>query len=118
MCFEAARQLPPATSKPPFIVFPNVISMFSFRCLHQDRRLVKGPAREASARAFHQILEDISYGRATNDVHNFVVQAYVRGAAVGCAENAELDGVDGGLHEAPAPGRLEPPVDAANREST
>ena len=87
-----ARQLPPATSKPPFIVFPNVISLFNFRCLQQNRRLVRDPAREAPTRVFHQILEDIAYGRATNDVRHFVVQAYARGAAVGCAENAELEG--------------------------
>ena len=66
--------------------------MLNFRCLQQNRRLVRDPAREAPTRLFHQILEDIAYGRATNDVRHFVVQAYARGAAVGCAENAELEG--------------------------
>ena len=41
---------------------------------------------------FHGVLTDISWGRMTERVKAFVIEAYVRGAEVGCAERAELEG--------------------------
>ena len=36
------KQLPPATSKAPFIVVPWVVQRFDFRVLRQNRRIVAG----------------------------------------------------------------------------
>jgi hypothetical protein len=86
------KQLPPATSKPPFIVVDWVCETFSFRVLRQNRRVVAGDASRAEElEEFHGVLHDISYGRTTDRVKRFIVQCYVRGAAVGCAERAELE---------------------------
>ena len=90
--FGDFKQLPPATSKPPFIVLPSVFEGFDFRVLRQNRRVVNDPARKAEIYYFHEVLADISWGRSTSAVHAFLTRAYVRGAAVGCAEHAELEG--------------------------
>ena len=87
------KQLPPATSKAPFIVDAWVCERFDFRVLRQNRRVVAGDASRAEElEEFHGVLHDISYGRATDRVKRFIVQCYVRGAAVGCAERAQLEG--------------------------
>ena len=86
------KQLPPATSKPPFIVLPSVYERFDFRVLRQNRRVVTDLARREEIETFHQVLADISWGRDTPAVRAFIVQAYVRGATVGRAEDAELEG--------------------------
>ena len=91
--FGDFKQLPPATSKPPFIVLSWVIERFCFRVLRQNRRIVAGDASRANElEEFHHVLHDISYGRTTDRVKRFIVQCYVRGAAVGCAERAALEG--------------------------
>ena len=41
---------------------------------------------------YHEVLSDISWCRETAKVRRFFVEAYVRGAAVGSAERAELEG--------------------------
>eukprot|EP00973_Karenia_brevis_P094463 12422633-Karenia_brevis.AAC.1 len=91
--FGDFKQLPPATSKAPFIVLPEVIELFDFRVLRQNRRVVSGDKERADElEKFHQILSDISWGRPTECVHNFIVNAYVRGATCGNAERSELEG--------------------------
>ena len=69
--------LPPATSKAPFVVM-DVVKRFDFRCLHENRRVVNDPAKRAKTEEFHQILADISYGRCTEIVRQFVIDSYVR----------------------------------------
>eukprot|EP00973_Karenia_brevis_P020931 2878410-Karenia_brevis.AAC.1 len=86
-------QLPPATSKLPFIAVLWVVERFSLRVLRQNRRVVIGDtSRKAELEEFQQVLHDLSYGRATDRVSRFIVQCYVRGATVGYAERAELEG--------------------------
>jgi len=89
--FGDFKQLPPATSKPAFIVNQRVIQEFSFRCLHQNRRVVEDASRKDELETFHTELNDIAHGRASNDVWNFIVQAYVRGAKIS-AETVEFEG--------------------------
>ena len=87
------KQLPPATSKAPFIVTPSVYADFSFRVLRQNRRIVAGTAdRQAELEDFHEVLTDISWGRASPRVRKFIVNAYVKGAKCGSAERSELEG--------------------------
>ena len=82
------RQLPPATSNCPFVADMRFIKAFEFRCLRQagdeDRKQELNDVRE--------VLSDISWCRETAKVRRFFVEAYVRGAAVGSAERAELEG--------------------------
>ena len=69
------------------------INAFEFRCLRQNRRVVAGDEdRTQELDDFHEVLSDISWCRETAKVRQFIVEAYVRGAAVGSAERAELDG--------------------------
>ncbi len=71
---------------------PDVINTFDFRVLRQNRRIVKEAGREQELEHFHEVLQSISMGRPTDDVRRFLVQAYVRGAEVGCAEKVPLEG--------------------------
>ena len=49
--------------------------------------------RQAELENFHEVLSDISWGRASPRVRNFIVDAYVKGAkSCGSAERAELEG--------------------------
>ena len=41
---------------------------------------------------FHEVLNDIAWCRETERTRKFIVQAFVRGGVVGCAERAELEG--------------------------
>ena len=41
---------------------------------------------------FHQVLSDISLGRASNEVRQFVCESYLRGARIGNAENCDFEG--------------------------
>ena len=75
--------------KAPFIVTPSVVENFEFRVLRENRRAV-GVAAELEA--FHRVLADVSWGEPTQRVRDFIVNAYVRGAAVGCADRTELEG--------------------------
>ena len=90
-------RLPPATSKPPFVVLPAVIETFDWRVLRQNRRVVKsdGPDRKDEIEMFHRVLNDISLGVASPDVRSFVVGAYVRGASSNCAEQTSFEGSTG-----------------------
>ena len=92
LLFGDFKQLPPATSKAPFIVFPKVESDFTFRVLRQNRRVVTDASRANELENFHEVLSDISWGRATPRVRDFIVKAYVRGATCGNAERSELEG--------------------------
>lgn len=76
----------------PFIIIPAVIDTFEFRCLRQNRRVVQQLGREAELENFHRVLSDISLGRASNEVRQFICDAYLRGARIGNAENAEFEG--------------------------
>ena len=52
------KQLPPATSKPPFIVERDVCADFEFRVLRQNRRVVTGAGtedRREELENFHQV---------------------------------------------------------------
>ena len=91
LLFGDFKQLPPATSKPSFIVIPSVTRDFEFRCLRENRRVVTDQARRDEIEESHRILTDISWGIASDVVKNFIVQAYVRGAVVGNAEHCELE---------------------------
>ena len=78
------KQLPPATSRPPFIASdPSVLTQFEFRVLRENRRLTRSedPTHQASLDAFHATLEDMAGGTATPAVRQFLVEAYVRGAS-------------------------------------
>ena len=87
------KQLPPATSNAPFIVVPYVYETFCFRVLRQNRRVVSGDEKRSDElNDFHGVLHDVSYGNPTDRVRRFLVQCYVRGARVGCAERSELEG--------------------------
>ena len=93
----AFPRLPPATSKPPFIVIPSVIERFDWRVLRQNRRVVtsEGTDRKDEIELFHRVLNDISLGDATHDVRSFFVGAYVRGASSNCAEQTPFEGSTG-----------------------
>ena len=91
LLFGDLKQLPPATSQAPFVVLP-IMQSFDFRVLHQNRRVVQDARRQPELDAFHEVLSDISYGRASNTVRSFIVEAYVRGAAVRRAENVDFEG--------------------------
>ena len=77
------KQLPPATSNPPFVArdpeFPRV---FEFRVLRQNRRLAAGSNEEEQQAldTFHGVLEDVAHGQATPRVREALIAAYVRGA--------------------------------------
>ena len=82
------KQLPPATSRPPFIASdPGVLTTFDFRVLKQNRRLAVGAdvSHQRSLDTFHKTLERIAHGDAGAAVRQFFVNAYVRGAGVTAA---------------------------------
>ena len=64
--------MPPCTSKAPFIRLPNVHNTFDFRVLRENRRVVKdddaSEERKAELENFHQVLMNISEGKATQRV--------------------------------------------------
>ena len=88
--------MPPATSKPPFVILPYVQN-FDFRVLRQNRRVVKsdGPDRQNEIETFHRVLNDISWGTASDDVRTFIIGCYVRGASANCAELTPFEGSTG-----------------------
>ena len=86
------KQLPPATSRAPFIVHPRVTAEFEFRCLRENRRVVSDDSRREELDMFHTVLTDISLGRDSNDVRSFLIDAYIRGFKIGCAENVDFEG--------------------------
>ena len=69
------------------------IRAFEFRVLRENRRVVAGDEdRKEELDGFHDVLSDISWCRETAKVRKFIADAYLRGAAVGSAERAELEG--------------------------
>ena len=77
------KQLPPATSRPPFIAEDaEVMRQFDFRVLRENRRLVASGAQDTQQdlEAFHDVLEDVAWNRVSREVRSFFVEAYVRGA--------------------------------------
>ena len=86
------KQLPPATTKQPFICHTSVHGMLDFRVLRENRRVCIDEARARELETFHSALGDVALGHPTERVKELVVEAYVRGAHVGCAERAEVEG--------------------------
>ena len=86
------KQLPPASSRAPFIVHAHVIQHFDFRCLRENRRVVQDESRRAELDCFHTVLTDISQGVASNEVRDFLIDAYVRGYQNATAENVPFEG--------------------------
>ena len=74
--FGDFKQLPPATSKPPFIAIPNVHHGFDYRVLRQNRRVVADEVRKDEIEAFHGVLFDVAHGISSGRVRDFIVQAY------------------------------------------
>ena len=66
---------------------PSVVEQFDFRVLRENSR-----AGGVDTEEFHRARADVSWGEATQRVRDFVVNAYVRGASIGCADRAELEG--------------------------
>ena len=87
--FGDLKQLPPASSQAPFVVLSTVQS-FDFRVLRQNRRVVKDAGRQPELDQFHGVLTSLSAEPAA--VRRFVVDAYVRGAAIRRPENVEFEG--------------------------
>ena len=73
--FGDFKQLPPATSKPPFIAIPNVHRRCDYRVLRQNRRVVADDARKDEIEAFHGVLFDVAHGISSDRVKDFIVQA-------------------------------------------
>ena len=73
--FGDFKQLPPATSKPPFIALPRVHLKFEFRVLTQNRRVLTDVSRTDEIEAFHAVLHDVSRGIASQLVRQFLIQA-------------------------------------------
>ena len=86
------KQLPPASSRAPFIVHPHVVRHFDFRCLRENRRVVQDESRRAELDCFHTVLTDISHGVASNEVRDFMIAAYVRGYQIATAEHVDFEG--------------------------
>ena len=75
------KQLPPATSNPPSIAGdPEFLTVFDFRVLRQNRRLVVGSSEEGQQAldTFHGVLEDVAHGRPTTRVREALVAVYAR----------------------------------------
>ena len=77
-------------------MLPYVIDTFEFRVLRQNRRVVKSGEDGAEDRTeelegFHRVLTDISWGCSSEEVRDFIVKAYVRGAKINCAENTGFE---------------------------
>jgi hypothetical protein len=72
-------------------VLPSVHEGFEFRVLRQNRRVTADPSRAQELEDFHHVLGDVSEGRPSDAVRRFLVQAYVRGTADGCAEKAAVE---------------------------
>ena len=92
LLFGDFKQLPPASSRAPFIVHPRAVRELDFRCLRENRRVIQDESRRGELNFFHEVLTDISHGDASDDVRHFVVDAYVRGYKVGCADNVPFEG--------------------------
>ena len=93
LLFGDFKQLPPSTSRAPFITNDVVLESFVFRVLRQNRRVVQDPERQMELDLFHDTLNDISWGRPSDRVRAFFVQSYVRGALKGgTADKVNFEG--------------------------
>ena len=90
LLFGDMKQLPPASSQAPFVVLP-ILQSFDIRVLRQNRRVVKDARRQPELDLFHRVLTDISLGRASNVVRQFVVDAYLRGDAIRKPANVDFE---------------------------
>ena len=90
--FGDFKQLPPASSRAPFIRLPSFARDFEFRCLNENRRVVRESGREAEIQNFHEVLADISEGKASEKVRKFIIDAYVRGRHFTIAEEVPVEG--------------------------
>ena len=70
----------------------TVYDTFDFRVLRENRRVNVDAERASESEEFHAVLSDVALGVTTERVKKFVIDAYVRGARVGCAENTEFEG--------------------------
>ena len=70
----------------------TVYDTFDFRVLRENRRVNVDAERANESEEFHAVLSDVALGVTTERVKKFVIDAYVRGARVGCAENTEFEG--------------------------
>jgi hypothetical protein len=77
------KQLPPATSRPPFWVLSDVRGDFAVRVLRENRRLVTDNAREGELQHFHKIMEDIGWNSDAGRVRDFFINAHLEGAQSG-----------------------------------
>ncbi len=73
--FGDFKQLPPATSKPPFIAIPRVHLNFDFRVLRQNRRVIADDARKDEIESFHGVLFDVARGICSQRVRDFLVRS-------------------------------------------
>ena len=80
LLFGDFKQLPPATSRAPFIVDPQIQREYKFRMLRQNRRIVKDIHRQQELDEYHLTLDDMGHGRDSQRVKKFIVDAFVRGA--------------------------------------
>ena len=90
--FGDFQQLPPASGRAPFFRLPSFARDFEFRCLEENRRVVQEPGREAETQNFHEVLADISEGKASEKVRKFIIDAYVRGRHFTIAEEVPVEG--------------------------
>ena len=67
-----------------------MIKEFDFRCLRENRRVVQDQTRQEELDRFHEVLNDIAHGFGSNDVRQFIIDAYVRGAKLS-ADNVEFE---------------------------
>ena len=79
--FGDFKQLPPATSKAPFITLESVHTTFEFRVLRENRRLIADPARVGELENFHAVLSDIADGVPSGRVRETLVRAYAAGGS-------------------------------------
>ncbi len=85
------KQLPPATSKAPFIATPRLHETIGFRVLRQNRRVVSDDSRREELEVIHCVLLDGAHGVCSERVGKFIVDAYVRGASTPTAEDSQLE---------------------------
>ena len=62
LLFGDFKQLPPATSKPPFIMLDTVYKTFDFRVLRENRRVTVNAERASESETFHAVLSDVAMG--------------------------------------------------------
>jgi hypothetical protein len=68
------------------------VEKFDFKVLRENRRVIPGgPNRTAELENFHGVLDDIAWGRPTERVRKFMIEAYVRGAC-DTSDNTEFEG--------------------------